>query len=111
MGRDISWLGKTAGRGLESQKCSGSYLRWALSGRMPLQRRLPKRGFKSITLQFNAEALTDLNLLVRLKSTCSRLKQAGLVPHLARKSRSSKRVRSPVRYAQKHQCDGAKQTD
>jgi len=53
---------------------------------MPLQRRLPKRGFKSTTLQFNAEVtLTDLNLLGVGEVDMLTLKQAGLVPHLARR--------------------------
>jgi large subunit ribosomal protein L15 len=53
---------------------------------MPLQRRLPKRGFKSVTLQFNAEVtLADLNLLDAGEIDMLTLKQAGLVPHLAKR--------------------------
>jgi large subunit ribosomal protein L15 len=89
VGRGIgSGLGKTAGRGHKGQKSrSGGYHKVGFEGgQMPLQRRLPKRGFKSTTLQFNAEVtLTDLNLLDAVEVDMLTLKQAGLVPHLARK--------------------------
>ena len=53
---------------------------------MPLQRRLPKRGFKSARLQFNAEVtLADLNGLAVAEVDMLVLKQAGLVPHLAKR--------------------------
>ena len=53
---------------------------------MPLQRRLPKRGFKSVTLKFNAEVtLADLNLLDAAEIDMLTLKQAGLVPQLAKR--------------------------
>jgi large subunit ribosomal protein L15 len=53
---------------------------------MPLQRRLPKRGFKSTTLKFNAEVtLSDLQALGAAQVDLLLLKQAGLVPELARK--------------------------
>ena len=58
VGRGIgSGLGKTAGRGHKGQKSrSGGYHKVGFEGgQMPLQRRLPKRGFKSHLLQFNAE--------------------------------------------------------
>ena len=58
VGRGIgSGLGKTAGRGHKGQKSrSGGYHKVGFEGgQMPLQRRLPKRGFKSAKLQFNAE--------------------------------------------------------
>ena len=64
VGRGIgSGLGKTAGRGHKGQKSrSGGYHKVGFEGgQMPLQRRLPKRGFKSMTLRFNAEVtLTDI---------------------------------------------------
>jgi large subunit ribosomal protein L15 len=89
VGRGIgSGLGKTAGRGHKGQKSrSGGYHKVGFEGgQMPLQRRLPKRGFKSTTLQFNAEVtLTDLNLLDAIEVDMLTLKQAGLVPHLAKK--------------------------
>ena len=64
VGRGIgSGLGKTAGRGHKGQKSrSGGYHKVGFEGgQMPLQRRLPKRGFKSHLLKFNAEiTLADL---------------------------------------------------
>lgn len=58
VGRGIgSGLGKTAGRGHKGQKSrAGGYHKVGFEGgQMPLQRRLPKRGFKSLTLKYNAE--------------------------------------------------------
>ena len=52
---------------------------------MPLQRRLPKRGFKSHLLKFNAEvSLTDLERLGAAEVDILTLKQAGLVGELAK---------------------------
>ena len=52
---------------------------------MPLQRRLPKRGFKSHLLKFNAEInLTDLQKLGVSEVDILTLKQAGLVGELAK---------------------------
>ncbi len=44
-----SGIGKTSGRGTKGQKArsGGSIPRWFEGGQMPLQRRLPKRGFNS----------------------------------------------------------------
>ena len=89
VGRGIgSGLGKTAGRGHKGQKSrSGGYHKVGFEGgQMPLQRRLPKRGFKSAQLQFNAEVtLADLNALDVTEVDVLVLKQAGLVPHLAKR--------------------------
>ncbi|MDO9436026.1 50S ribosomal protein L15 [Hydrogenophaga sp.] len=89
VGRGIgSGLGKTAGRGHKGQKSrSGGYHKVGFEGgQMPLQRRLPKRGFKSAQLQFNAEVtLGDLNALGVSEVDVLVLKQAGLVPHLAKR--------------------------
>jgi len=57
-GRGIgSGLGKTAGRGHKGQKSrSGGFHKVGFEGgQMPLQRRLPKRGFASRTSRYNAE--------------------------------------------------------
>ena len=52
---------------------------------MPLQRRLPKRGFKSQSLQFNAEVtLTDLEKLGAAEVDLLTLKQAGLIGDLTK---------------------------
>ena len=83
VGRGIgSGLGKTAGRGHKGQKSrSGGYHKVGFEGgQMPLQRRLPKRGFKSHQLQFNAEVtLTALDKLGAETVDILTLKQAGLV--------------------------------
>ncbi len=87
VGRGIgSGLGKTAGRGHKGQKSrSGGYHKVGFEGgQMPMQRRLPKRGFKSQSLKFNAEiTLSALNSLDQAEIDVLSLKQAGLVPALA----------------------------
>ncbi|TSE30454.1 50S ribosomal protein L15 [Tepidimonas thermarum] len=89
VGRGIgSGLGKTAGRGHKGQKSrSGGFHKVGFEGgQMPLQRRLPKRGFKSQSLKFNAEVtLADLQALGQAEVDLLTLKQAGLVPQLAKK--------------------------
>ena len=88
VGRGIgSGLGKTAGRGHKGQKSrAGGYHKVGFEGgQMPLQRRLPKRGFKSHLLKFNAEiSLTALNNLGLAEVDVLALKQAGLVGELAK---------------------------
>jgi large subunit ribosomal protein L15 len=83
VGRGIgSGLGKTAGRGHKGQKSrSGGYHKVGFEGgQMPMHRRLPKRGFKSTTLKFNAEVtLTSLQALGAVEVDILTLKQAGLV--------------------------------
>jgi large subunit ribosomal protein L15 len=88
VGRGIgSGLGKTAGRGHKGQKSrAGGYHKVGFEGgQMPLQRRLPKRGFKSHLLKFNAEvSLTDLQRLGLAEVDLLALKQARLVGELAK---------------------------
>ena len=88
VGRGIgSGLGKTAGRGHKGQKSrAGGYHKVGFEGgQMPLQRRLPKRGFKSQLLKFNAEVtLTDLERLGAAEVDMLSLKQAGLIPEIAK---------------------------
>ncbi|WP_348755053.1 50S ribosomal protein L15 [uncultured Aquincola sp.] len=88
VGRGIgSGLGKTAGRGHKGQKSrAGGYHKVGFEGgQMPLQRRLPKRGFKSHSLKYNAEiTLADLEALGADEVTLVGLKQAGLVGELAK---------------------------
>jgi len=83
VGRGIgSGLGKTAGRGHKGQKSrAGGYHKVGFEGgQMPLQRRLPKRGFKSHLLQFNAEITLDtLEQLGAADVDMLTLKQAGLI--------------------------------
>jgi large subunit ribosomal protein L15 len=83
VGRGIgSGLGKTAGRGHKGQKSrAGGYHKVGFEGgQMPLQRRLPKRGFKSQSLKFNAEiTLAALEVLGAAEVDLLSLKKAGLV--------------------------------
>lgn len=86
VGRGIgSGLGKTAGRGHKGQKSrAGGYHKVGFEGgQMPLQRRLPKRGFKSTTLKYNGEVtLADLEKLGADEVDLVSLKAAGLVRQL-----------------------------
>ena len=87
VGRGIgSGMGKTAGRGHKGQKArSGGFHKVGFEGgQMPLQRRLPKRGFVSLTRGDTVEVrlssldklpVDDIDILV--------LKQAGVVPNAA----------------------------
>ncbi len=88
VGRGIgSGLGKTAGRGHKGQKSrAGGYHKVGFEGgQMPLQRRLPKRGFKSAQLKFNGQVtLTDLERLAVDEVDMLTLKQAGLVRQLVK---------------------------
>jgi large subunit ribosomal protein L15 len=88
VGRGIgSGLGKTAGRGHKGQKSrSGGFHKVGFEGgQMPLQRRLPKRGFKSLAAPYKAEVrLSDLEKLPVADIDILALKQAGLVGELAR---------------------------
>ena len=82
-GRGIgSGLGKTAGRGHKGQKSrAGGYHKVGFEGgQMPLQRRLPKRGFKSQAKPYVDEiTLGDLQKLEATEVSLVTLKAAGLV--------------------------------
>ncbi|MEB2351406.1 MAG: 50S ribosomal protein L15 [Burkholderiaceae bacterium] len=88
VGRGIgSGLGKTAGRGHKGQKSrAGGFHKVGFEGgQMPLQRRLPKRGFKSAQRAFNAEVtLAQLQALPVDEIDLLTLKAAGLVGELVR---------------------------
>ena len=88
VGRGIgSGLGKTAGRGHKGQKSrAGGYHKVGFEGgQMPLQRRLPKRGFKSAQLKYNGEVtLSDLERLAADEVDLLTLKAAGLVRDLVK---------------------------
>ena len=91
VGRGIgSGLGKTAGRGHKGQKSrKGGYHKVGFEGgQMPMHRRLPKRGFVSLTKGDTAEVrlyeleaigVDEIDLLV--------LKQAGIIPSAARSAK------------------------
>ncbi len=84
VGRGIgSGLGKTAGRGHKGQKSrSGGFHKVGFEGgQMPLQRRLPKRGFISLTRNDTAQVrLSEINKLPLDTIDLMALKQAGVVP-------------------------------
>jgi|SRR5687768_13247639 len=83
VGRGIgSGIGKTAGRGHKGQKSrAGGFHKVGFEGgQMPLQRRLPKRGFISPTKRDDAEV--RLSVLDRIPGDAIdmlTLKQAGLI--------------------------------
>ena len=91
VGRGIgSGWGKTAGRGHKGQRArAGGYHKIGFEGgQMPLHRRLPKRGFKSMTRAFVAMIrLRDLDKLKDETIDLAVLKQAGLAPFLALSAR------------------------
>ena len=84
VGRGIgSGLGKTAGRGHKGQKSrAGGYHKVGFEGgQMPLQRRLPKRGFLATTIVKAAEVRSgDLARVGAEAIDLEGLKKAGLVP-------------------------------
>ena len=78
-----SGLGKTAGSGHKGQKSrSGGFHKVGFEGgQMPLQRRLPKRGFISLTRNDTAQVrLSEINKLPLETIDLMALKQAGVVP-------------------------------
>ena len=88
VGRGIgSGLGKTAGRGHKGQKARSGGLHKVVfeGGHMPLQRRLPKRGFVSRSRYDTAEVrLSDLERLPITDIDLTALKAAGVVPESAK---------------------------
>ena len=88
VGRGIgSGLGKTAGRGHKGQssRAGGFHKVGFEGGQMPLQRRLPKRGFKSMMAGDTAEVrLSDLERLDAAEIDLLTLKAAGVVSQLAK---------------------------
>jgi large subunit ribosomal protein L15 len=91
VGRGIgSGLGKTAGRGHKGQKSrAGGFHKVGFEGgQMPLQRRLPKRGFLAVTIEKAVEVRSGD--LARVKSDSidlEGLKKAGLVNPLAKRAK------------------------
>ncbi|PWG62121.1 50S ribosomal protein L15 [Sediminicurvatus halobius] len=82
-----SGLGKTAGRGVKGQKSrSGGFTKVGFEGgQMPMQRRVPKIGFRSRKSRFAAEVrLGELNHVQGDTADLLSLKQAGIVPQQAR---------------------------
>ncbi len=91
VGRGIgSGLGKTAGRGHKGQKSrAGGYHKVGFEGgQMPLQRRLPKRGFIAVTIEKAVEVRSgDLGKVKGDAIDLEGLKQAGLVSPLAKRAK------------------------
>jgi len=87
VGRGIGCgLGKTCGRGHKGQKSrSGGFHKVGFEGgQMPLQRRLPKRGFVSLTRYDGVQVrLSDLEKMPVDVIDLLALKQAGVVPATA----------------------------
>ena len=91
VGRGIgSGLGKTAGRGHKGQKSrSGGFHKVGFEGgQMPLQRRLPKRGFFSQTREFVAQVnLDDLEKMGESEITLETMRAAGVVATLTQRAK------------------------
>ena len=88
VGRGIgSGLGKTAGRGHKGQKSrAGGFHKVGFEGgQMPLQRRLPKRGFTPLGQHLYAQVrLSDLQALPIDSIDVQALKQAGVVGQMVK---------------------------
>src|SRR5689334_2940248 len=104
VGRGIgSGLGKTAGRGHKGQYArtgKGKVKPGFEGGQMPLQRRLPKVGFRS--KQKNDVAEVTLYQLAQLKDTTvdlAALVAAGLVPQTAKRAKLIKKGEVSRKYA------------
>jgi large subunit ribosomal protein L15 len=83
-----SGIGKTGGRGLNGQKSrSGGFHKVGFEGgQMPLQRRLPKRGFASRTARYNDEIrLYQIQVMQAELIDLAVLKSEGLIAHDIRK--------------------------
>ena len=91
VGRGIgSGLGKTAGRGHKGQtsRAGGFHKVGFEGGQMPLQRRLPKRGFLAVTIEKAAEVRSgDLAKVGAESIDLDGLKKAGLVPGGAKRAK------------------------
>jgi large subunit ribosomal protein L15 len=88
-GMGSGW-GKTAGRGHKGQKSrSGGFHKVGFEGgQMPLHRRLPKRGFTSLTRRYVATVrLSQIQRLDVEEIDLMTLKHAGIVPTLAQYAR------------------------
>src|SRR5256885_14139700 len=85
-----SGTGKTGGRGHKGQRArSGGFHKVGFEGgQMPLQRRLPKRGFRSPTREDTAEVLlSDLERIKGEKVDLAALNEAGVVPGSAKRAK------------------------
>jgi large subunit ribosomal protein L15 len=89
VGRGIgSGLGKTAGRGHKGQssRAGGFHKVGFEGGQMPLQRRLPKRGFASLSSRYNSEIrLYQIQVMNADVIDLAALKSEGVVGNMIRK--------------------------
>jgi large subunit ribosomal protein L15 len=114
VGRGIgSGLGKTCGRGHKGQKSrSGGFHKVGFEGgQMPLQRRLPKRGFVSLTKADTVEVrLGDINNMSADSVDLLALKQAGVVSATAKSARvfMSGEIKRAVKLVGIHATKGAR---
>lgn len=81
-------MGKTGGRGHKGQKSrSGGFHKTGFEGgQMPLQRRVPKRGFRSVTAQCAEVRLSELNGLQGAVDLAV-LKKAQIIPSTAQRAK------------------------
>lgn len=89
-----SGLGKQAGRGHKGQgsRSGGKIPNWFEGGQMPIQRRLPKRGFHSVfKKQFRIVNLSSLQNLKKSKLTITQMEELGIIPN------STKMKKYPVK--------------
>jgi large subunit ribosomal protein L15 len=95
VGRGIgSGLGKTAGRGHKGQHArAGGYHKVGFEGgQMPLQRRLPKVGFRSLTAKDTAQVfLYRLEEIAASEIDFAALRAAKLVPSVAKRAKIVKK--------------------
>ena len=114
VGRGIgSGLGKTCGRGHKGQKSrAGGFHKVGFEGgQMPMHRRLPKRGFISLSRATKAEVrLGDLAVLPVDTIDLLVLRQAGLVSQLVKSARVilSGEIAKPVKLVGIAATKGAK---
>lgn len=91
VGRGIgSGMGKTAGRGHKGQRArkGGRGKLGFEGGQMPIQRRLPKRGFNSAMAKYSAEVrLSDLEKLTETEIDLAVLRNAGVVPAITQQAK------------------------
>jgi large subunit ribosomal protein L15 len=91
LGRGVgSGLGKTSGKGHKGQHArAGGYHKVGFEGgQMPIQRRLPKRGFNSAMARDSAEVrLSDLNKIKASDVDLAALKAANVIPAEAKRAK------------------------
>lgn len=91
LGRGIgTGHGKTSGRGHKGQhaRAGGFHKVGFEGGQMPLQRRIPKRGFNSLARNAWAEVrLSDLQRVSEAALDFAKLQELGLVPRIAEKAK------------------------